>query len=256
MSLSLCGCTILKDEVLKIYILSPHIDDAAFGLALTISKCAGNNISVTIINCFTVTKWTAISVENKETNAVSLLRKNEDAEFYKAINSNINIINLDLLDAPLRNGYIFQEQPFQQNELELIDDLKQLLEQYADGLLFCPLAIGNHIDHAICRAAVLKLYGKLKVLFYEDLPYARRISQDIIEKHIKQLEEELDVHLANHTDGLLNCTVDKEQVIRLYKSQMNDTIASEIIGHLHALKGERIWGEANLIDELRSALSR
>lgn len=239
-------------DPLKIFILSPHIDDAAFGLALTISKCAGNNISVTIINCFTITKWTAIKVDNKETSAVSLLRKNEDAAFYKALNSNINIINLDLLDAPLRNGYIFQEQPFQPNELQLVEDLTKLLQQHVNGLLFCPLAIGNHIDHAICRAAVLKLYKNLEVLFYEDLPYAQRISHQQIEQHIRNLGQELGVSLSNNIGGFLNCTIDKEQAVKLYKSQMNNEIASEIIAHLNALKGERIWGEEKLLQKFSS----
>jgi LmbE family N-acetylglucosaminyl deacetylase len=238
------------DNPPKIYILSPHIDDAAFGLALTISKCANNNIPVTIINCFTVTKWTAIAVENKEINAVSVLRKTEDAEFYKTI-GNITIINLDLIDAPLRNGYIFQQQPFQQNEIELIDELEKLIEKHVDGLLFCPLGIGHHIDHAICRAAVLKLYKKIKVLFYEDLPYARRISAEQIDNHINQLERELDVKLTHHTDGYLNCKIDKKQAIRLYKSQMNDEIASEIVAHLDELKGERIWGEDAIIESVK-----
>lgn len=240
---------------LKIYILSPHIDDAAFGLALTISKCANNNVSVTIINCFTVTRWTAIPVENKATDAVSLLRKLEDAAFYKTIHENIQIINLDLLDAPLRNGYIFQEQPFQENELELIDELKVLLRQHVDGLLFCPLGIGNHIDHAICRAAVEKLYKQLDVVFYEDLPYAKRISHSQIELHIKELEQQLGVKLSNNTQGLLDCNVDKEQAIRLYKSQMNEEIASEIIAHLNDLKGERIWAEETELDKLRNLLN-
>jgi len=239
----------------KIFILSPHIDDAAFGLALTISKCANNKVPVTIINCFTITKWTAIHVDNKEINAVSLLRKNEDASFYKTFNGNINIINLDLLDAPLRNGYIFQEQPFQPNELALIEELKSLLEMHVDGLLLCPLGIGNHIDHAICRAAVVKLYRKIDVLFYEDLPYARRIKHDQILEHIGELEQELGVSFTNQTDGLLNCSVDKEQAIRLYKSQMNEEIASEIIAHLNDLKGERIWGESQVFEALKTILA-
>ncbi|MCW3082368.1 PIG-L family deacetylase [Segetibacter sp.] len=244
------------NEPLKLYILSPHIDDAAFGLALTISKCANNNIPVTIINCFTVTRWTAIPVENKETIAVSLLRKSEDAAFYKTLNENINIINLDLLDAPLRNGYIFQEQPFRQNELDLIEELKNLLEQNVDGLLLCPLGIGSHIDHAICRAAVVQLYVNLDVLFYEDLPYAKRISHQQLELHVKKLEEDLGVSLVNNTDGLLNCGIDKEQAIRLYQSQMNEDIASEIIAHLNDLKGERIWGEETHLNKLRTALQK
>ncbi len=238
----------------KIFILSPHIDDAAFGLALTISKCANNNIPVTIINCFTITKWTAIAVENKEIDAVSLLRKNEDAAFYKALNSNINIINLDLLDAPLRNGYIFQEQHFKQNELKLVEELKKLLQLHVDGLLLCPLGIGNHIDHAICREAVVQVYKNMNVLFYEDLPYANRITSSQIATHLKELEERLQVQLSSHIDGLHNCTIDKEQAIRVYKSQVNDEICSEIIAHLTAVSGERLWGEAEVIKELRGIL--
>jgi len=242
------------NQPLKITVLSPHIDDAAFGLALTISKFANNNIPVTIINCFTVTKWTAVSVQTKEVNAVSRLRKEEDAAFYKTLATNIDIINLDLLDAPLRNGYIFQEKPFQPNELELVNELKQLLQTHVKGLLLCPLGIGNHIDHAICRTAVVKLYTKIPVLFYEDLPYAQRITQQQIEQHIKQLEQELGVTFSNHTDRFLSCLIDKEQAIRLYKSQMNDEIASEIIAHLNALKGERIWGEEEIMKSLKGNL--
>lgn len=238
----------------KLYILSPHIDDAAFGLALTISACAHNNTPVTIINCFTVTKWTAIPVENKAIDAVSLMRKSEDAAFYSQLHRNIKIINVDLLDAPLRNGYIFQEKPFQQNELELVDELKEKLKEFDDGLLLCPLAIGSHIDHAICRAAVEELYKKLKVLFYEDLPYVKRISKNELDMHVEKLEQQLSVKLFNNTDGLLNCRIDKEQAIRLYKSQMNDEIASEIVSHLNALKGERIWGEEANLEKLKSLL--
>jgi LmbE family N-acetylglucosaminyl deacetylase len=232
----------------KIFVLSPHIDDAAFGLALTISKCA-NKLPVTIINCFTITKWTAIPVENKEIDAVSQLRKNEDAAVYRMFDGNINIINLDLLDAPLRNGYIFQNQPFQQNELELIDELTTLLQKHVDGLLLCPLAIGNHIDHAICRQAVLHLYQHISVLFFEDLPYAQRIGEDQIHRHIHELEKSLGANLINYTNGLVDCTIDKEEAINLYKSQMNEVIASEIIAHLNALKGERIWGEERVIEQ-------
>lgn len=240
---------------MKIYILSPHIDDAAFGLALTIAKCAKNNVQVTIINCFTISKWTAIPVENKEVAAVSLLRKTEDAAFYKSLDERISIINLDLLDAPLRNGYVIQHKPFEPNELELVDQLKGHLEHYLDGLLLCPLGIGNHIDHAICRAAVQRLYNQTRVLFYEDLPYAQRITHQEIEEHIQQLATELGVNFTHRTDGFLDCTVDKEQAVRMYKSQMEDSIANEIMSHLNALKGERIWGEEKYLEELKKALT-
>lgn len=238
----------------KIFILSPHIDDAAFALTLTISKLLNNKIPVTIINCFTVTRWTGVFV-SKDIEVVSRLRKEEDAEYNKLFNAQINIINLDLLDAPLRNGYIFQNQSFQQNELDLIEDIKKLLNQHVDGLLLCPLAIGNHIDHAICREAVIGLYKKLNVIFFEDLPYAQRIGEDQIHRHIKDLEEKLDVKLESYTDGMQSGTTNKEQAIRVYKSQLNEEICSEIVGHMNALGGERLWGEAGEIEVLKSVLS-
>lgn len=245
---------LINDKLLKIFILSPHIDDAAFSLALTISKLTDNNIPVTIINCFTLTKWTAIPVENKDIETVSRLRRNEDAAFYKNI-GNINIINLDLLDAPLRNGYIFQNQPFQQNEWELIETLKKLLEQHVDGFLFCPLAIGNHIDHAICREAVIKLYNKFNIIFFEDLPYAQRIVEDQIRQYVHILEEQLAVRVSNYTVSAKSCKIDKEQAIGIYESQLNTEIVSEIIAHLNALQGERIWGEVKNIELLRGVLA-
>ena len=235
---------------MKVYILSPHIDDAAFGLTLTISKLIGK-ADITIINCFTITKWTAVAVENKEIDTVSRLRKNEDAEFYTSI-GNVNIINLDLLDAPLRNGYIFQNQPFQHNELELIETLKKLLQQHVDGLLLCPLGIGNHIDHAIAREAVLQLYKNAKVLFYEDLPYAFRITYAQIESQVNNLSKRLNVMLTSDINVLSSNSVNKEKAIRTYKSQMNDEICAEIKSHLNNLGGERIWGEAADINLLRS----
>lgn len=242
---------------MKIYILSPHIDDAAFGLALTISKCARLNLDVTVINCFTTTKWTAIPVDNKEISAVSLLRKSEDKEFYSAIGHNIKIINLDLLDAPLRNGYIFQNQPFQQNELELIKELTILLEQqFKDGILFCPLAIGNHIDHAICRQAVSGFYKKRRVIFFEDLPYAQRIGEDQIHRHVHQLEEQLGVHFNHCICSRENAGIDKGEAIHVYKSQLNEEIRTEIVAHLNALNGERFWGEEKHIREFENIFEK
>lgn len=233
---------------MKITILSPHIDDAAYCLALTISRCVNSKIPVTVINCFTVTNWTIVFV-SRDIDEVSLLRKKEDVNFYNGYPAPVNIVNLELTDAPLRNGYIWQFQPLQPDEQEIVGDLKNFLEKNVDSILLCPLGIGNHVDHAICREAVLQLYDKATVLFFEDLPYAYRISEAGIVAHIKSLEERLQVQLVNHVDGLQNCTINKEQAIRLYKSQLNDEICSEIIGHMNALSGERLWGEAQVMQE-------
>jgi LmbE family N-acetylglucosaminyl deacetylase len=239
---------------LKIFILSPHVDDAAYGLTLSISKFLKNKLPVTIINCFTVTKWTIVFV-SKDVNEISLLRQQEDIEYNKQFNSEINIVNLDILDAPLRNGYIFQYKPFEANEWEVVDALKNYLEKNVEGVLLCPLAIGNHIDHAITREAVAQVYKKMKVIFFEDLPYTARISHEAILKHVKELEERLGVKLSCYLNSVEGCSVNKEQAIRVYKSQLNDEICSEILSHMNNLSGERLWGEQHLIDELKNEFS-
>jgi LmbE family N-acetylglucosaminyl deacetylase len=238
---------------MNINILSPHFDDAAYSLGHTISLLVKKNIDVTIINCFTITKWGIVFI-SKDIYEVSLVRKNEDIEFYKSYNKPINIINLDLLDAPLRSGVIFQENPFSQKEWEAVDHLKKFLENRVSDFLICPLSIGNHIDHAVCLEAVAQLYTGLKVLFFEDLPYANRISESEIKDHIERLENRLDVKLESYIPETISLDFDKEQCIRIYKSQLNDEICGEIMAHLQLLRGERLWAEESLIKELKNTL--
>jgi LmbE family N-acetylglucosaminyl deacetylase len=236
---------------MKINILSPHIDDAAYCLALTISKCVKCKMEITIINCFTVTDW-AIRFVSKDKNEISLLRKKEDEQFYKSYDFPITIVNLDLLDAPLRSGFIFQENVFGEREWEMVEELKSYLENYVDGILFCPLAIGNHIDHAICREAVMQLYKKIKVIFFEDLPYAFRISKDEILAHVNDLQKNLNVKLIHQINPCEQLSFDKEQLIRIYDTQINEEICAEIIAHMNAVCGERFWGEPKVLQELNS----
>jgi LmbE family N-acetylglucosaminyl deacetylase len=236
---------------MKITILSPHIDDAAFCLALTISKCVECKMEITIINCFTVTDW-AIRFVAKNKNEISLMRKKEDELFYKSYQFPIKIVNLDLLDAPLRNGFIFQERAFAEKEWQVVKELKKHLNDYEDGILFCPLAIGDHIDHAICRQAVIQLYRKIKVIFFEDLPYAFRITEAEIFAHVHNLQKHLKVKLNHYINSSEQVNCDKEQLVKIYDTQINEEICAEIIAHMKAVCGERFWGEAKVLHELNS----
>lgn len=239
---------------MKVSILSPHFDDAAYGLTITISSLINQHVPVTIINCFTVTRWTAIAVEDKDVKAVSELRANEDAAFNDFFGNKIQLVNLNLLDAPLRNGYIFQSGSFAPNEWELVEHLSNYLQANVDGYLLCPLAIGSHIDHAICRAAVLRAYSKLKVIFYEDLPYAYRITPEQLCDHINSLEGDFGFEISNLTIPATPLTSIKVEAIKVYKSQLTADICNEIIGHLQTIGGERLWGEQYVIDKLKEDL--
>ena len=197
-------------------------------------------------------------MEQKGIEAVSRLRASEDVRYNNLFDSLISFINLNLLDAPLRNGYIFQFKPFELNEWAMVHKLQARIESIVapqNNILLCPMGIGNHIDHAICVEAVAELYhGSLNVLFYEDLPYAARITEKEIKMHVNKLEKRLGVTLDHEILSTQNCKVDKEVAIRVYESQMNDDICAEILTHLKNVAGERIWGEANLLKKLRDGM--
>nr|WP_242691789.1 PIG-L family deacetylase [Pedobacter sp. SYSU D00823] len=234
--------------------MSPHFDDAAYGLTLTISKLLNSDVPVKLINCFTVTRWTAIPVESKETEAISLLRAGEDQSYNALFDSKIDIVNLDLLDAPLRNNYIFRFKALAEDELALAEDLRGKLIREVEGVLLCPLSIGDHVDHVICLEAVLKLYAQLDIAFYEDLPYSARITEEQIVNHVEQVANRLQVSLIPLVNNMSNCSIDKSTAVRVYQSQMNEDIHSEILAHMENLQGERIWGEEKVLEKLKFSL--
>ena len=236
---------------MKVTVLSPHIDDAAYGVALSVGAFVRNKIDVTILNCFTYTNWT-IRFVSKDLDEIRLLRKNEDVNFYKLYNAPINIVNLEMIDAPLRNQYFFQSKTVGKEQMEVVDQLEKHLEKI-EGLLLCPLAIGNHIDHLICLEAVTRLYGKKEIVFFEDMPYARRICYQEIDNHLKNLEKRLNVSLTSHIQSMHNCCINKAEAIRIYETQLNDEIHQEIVTQLKDLSGERVWGESRLIEMLKKS---
>jgi LmbE family N-acetylglucosaminyl deacetylase len=59
----------------------------------------------------------------------------------------------------------------------LADDLLAVWRHCPAATVYLPLALGNHVDHQICRAAAPSLVAAgAPVLFYEDIPYALRES--------------------------------------------------------------------------------
>lgn len=55
----------------------------------------------------------------------------------------------------------------------LVDDLNRIGQRAAAATVYLPLALGNHVDHQLCRdAAPMLAAGGASVLLYEDLPYA------------------------------------------------------------------------------------
>jgi len=161
----------------KVY-LSPHYDDVCFSLGVTVRSLGGG----TLINLFTRSIYIANAEfasrkvwSQEETTA---LRDMEDAGFAEACS--LKRMSLGL-DEPALRG----RRPHGPG----IDDdraqLKAPLEQALHGLattharplaLFCPAAIGSHVNHVATLLTVLELLASIesryRVFFYEDLFYA------------------------------------------------------------------------------------
>src|SRR5277367_7138539 len=100
---------------MKILILSPHRDDAAFSLSLAITNWLTARHSVTLLNVFTRSRYAPYSDaafvhENDELSYVSAMRLREDEHFLrritetlpKGLKNNLHMVDLNLKDAPIR----------------------------------------------------------------------------------------------------------------------------------------------------------
>jgi LmbE family N-acetylglucosaminyl deacetylase len=115
---------------------------------------------------------------------VMSLRRLEDERF--AYFAEASVVFLDLPDAVFR-GYQGDEQllgEVRPDDIDVTDVLRREIARLEPQQVYVPLAIGNHVDHQLCRAAGLALLGEGsrwvmpgpdytgRLSFYEDFPYA------------------------------------------------------------------------------------
>jgi LmbE family N-acetylglucosaminyl deacetylase len=159
--------------------LSPHYDDIAFSLGITARLLRGG----TMVNIFTRSKnlpnariaarkaWT--------TDEISRLRDDEDAAF--AASAGLTRINLGCEEPPVRGRHPKDLAGLAEDQAQLREPLRATLHDLARSIpspriLFCPAAIGGHVNHLATMFTVVEMLGELRqhyqVMFYEDLPYA------------------------------------------------------------------------------------
>src|SRR6202453_2680197 len=100
---------------MKILILSPHRDDAAFSLSIAITNWLNARHTVMLLNVFTRSRYApypdaAFVHENDELSYVTAMRLREDELFLrrikeslpKGLKNNLHMVDLNLKDAPIR----------------------------------------------------------------------------------------------------------------------------------------------------------
>src|SRR5258707_10033519 len=180
-----------KEPHLKILILSPHRDDAAFSLSIAITNWLTARHIVTILNVFTRSRYAPYSDaafvhENDQLSYVSAMRLREDEHFLrrltetipKGLKNNLHMVDLKLKDAPIRLRIPLEElSDTQVNPADLaIEKIRKALAQQSEAgameALVLPAALGQHVDHLTVREAALPFATTTPSAFYEDLPYA------------------------------------------------------------------------------------
>jgi LmbE family N-acetylglucosaminyl deacetylase len=71
---------------------------------------------------------------------------------------------------------------------QLALDFARLRAEHPDARFYAPLALGDHVDHQIVRAAAIALHRLgTDLLFYEDLPYMAQLGE---QEEVRQMLEE------------------------------------------------------------------
>mgnify|MGYP001169512850 CR=1 FL=1 len=219
-------------------VLSPHHDDAALSLGLTLLEAARKGAAVHVLNVFTVsTHGPEQSLEG--VSAVSRMRAEEDAAFVAQLPGCV-AGDLGRRDAPLRgyDGYRFiGRRAFDASErAEVLDLALQLRPWQGHDVYFVPLGFGGHIDHRVARAAAERAWAGAEIRYYEDLPYGAW--------HPERLEAAIQSLGPEPVAGLGGTELspdEKRALVACYSSQLSDRVQGQVIDHAAKHSGERWW---------------
>ena len=239
---------------MKIVIVSPHRDDAAFSLSLAIGSWLKAGHFVSVVNCFTRSEYAPYSdVEslhpNDRRSYVTALRLREDEAWCRHFGSKLTHIDLSLKDAPLRLRCTVDEvciTPVRQDDKSLLK-IAKAIEAMAPEVLVLPLALGRHVDHMTARDAALPLCSIERICaFYEDLPYATRAGEaDQIVALAQSLALDLKPVFTAAPRDPDDAAKWKREVALSYDSQIDEEVTTQIAQFCSRYAGrERLWGNA------------
>ncbi len=178
-----------------ILFVSPHLDDVALSCGGLVYRLTSADQSVTIATVCTADRpadWPLSEAARHEHQQWQLGdqpyqgRRAEDARACRLLGA--TPAHLDLLDAIYRqdaHGAPLYTNDFIGGAVHPYDWQAQLPQArtalaplvQAATQVYCPLAIGGHVDHVIVRRAVESLAGRSAIRYYEDFPYADKLDQ-------------------------------------------------------------------------------
>lgn len=162
--------------------LAPHCDDICFSLgAFALRRRKGVLLTLFSKSGYVARPRTVAAHGDERIAAISNLRQREDFAFASQVGLRLCFGGLD--EAPLRGHALFDTAKAEDDARRLDGAVVAAIFAAAtewpkdrQPWLFCPMAIGGHIDHMVVLKIVLRHYDALRarwrIAFYEDLHYA------------------------------------------------------------------------------------
>ncbi len=156
------------------------------------------------------------------------------------------MVDCNLLDAPLRLGIdsaaVFHPET-QAFAAAIKPEVSALIQRHArNHLLVIPLALGGHVDHFAVYQAAISSAMKQRLAFYEDLPYAAWISDEMIRRRVRQTEVRTRIQLRPVIIRRNRARWNKQHGIVQYWSQTSREEAALITKFSAKYGGgERLW---------------
>lgn len=178
------------DDIERVVILSPHMDDAALSCGGLLNFLVGRQTSCLVINVYC---GNPPAVKNKDGTqrtpqrkgyANPQLRRREDVAAMRSVDA--DFVHLGFSDgiyrrSPLTNQLLYRHArekwvPPRVDDLAHMEELylvlRRLCLNLGRTLLVSPMGIGQHVDHTIVARVALRLAERgLSLLFFEDFPY-------------------------------------------------------------------------------------
>src|SRR3989338_2522104 len=202
--------TKIVNEKLPCYFISPHLDDAILSAGSLISYLS-DKTKVDILTVFTeaspkpYTRFCRKFMKICGYSDADIFfedRRKEDETVCKKVN--VNYKHLGLIDVAWRKkqnpsqiekflgrllpefihlyplGRNFMSGRIVEEDKLMISDIKKVFQSFTfhvssfkQSVVFCPLAIGNHVDHVIVINICKQLFGA-NLIFWTDYPYINR----------------------------------------------------------------------------------
>lgn len=233
----------------KAIVLSPHRDDAAFSCGLLLSELATVSAVTHIINVCTISDYAPYAnLDDALDRATQIthLRAQEDLAFLHDLQAttpapSIDLIDLGWKDAPLRRTMavddVLSPVLLPSHEVEaLAVDFRKLP---GASIVVAPLALGGHIDHRLVHRAAIAAWHSDTLIFYEDLPYAARLTEPTRDNTIQKA---LPWSCVRYNTAVGPSGI-KRRLALHYPSQIAASVADEIETYTAACENtERLYG--------------